>query len=106
MAKRRTIRDNPLDAIAPASTAGQGDEPSAETKFRSAGRVSATKTPQAARPASIAANPENTAAPSAHSIRTTSAAQGDLLRRIESVEEKNELMKWLVYGAIGLALLL
>lgn len=44
MAKRRTIRDNPLDAIAPASTAGQGDEPSAETKFRSAGRVSATKT--------------------------------------------------------------
>lgn len=35
-----------------------------------------------------------------------SSGQADLLTRIQALEEQSSLMKWLVYGAIGLAIVL
>lgn len=35
-----------------------------------------------------------------------SSGQADLLTRVQAMEEQSSLMKWLVYGAIGLAIVL
>jgi len=87
MAKRRTIGENPLDAIMP--------DPESPTKGRRAAQAT---------PATVQTE-KGTVTPT-QATRTKSADQEDLLSRIQTVEEQSELTKWLVYGAIGLAILL
>ena len=87
MAKRRTIGENPLDAIMP--------DPGSPVKERR---------PAQATPATVQSG-KGTVTPT-QATRTASQAQEDLLGRIRSVEEQSELTKWLVYGAIALAILL
>ena len=113
MAKRKTIGENPLDAIAPDRTARQKNEIVAATNPRPAVAVSPAEPRRTAKTAPAAVNPEKGTATSIiiQATRTQAPvqqtpAQQDLLRRIKSLEEQNTLMKWLVYGAIGLAFLL
>jgi hypothetical protein len=112
MAKRKTIGENPLDAIAPDRTARQKKETVAATNPRPAVAVSPAEPRRPAKTAPAAVNPEKGTATSIIQATRTQAparqtpAQQDLLRRIKSLEEQNTLMKWLVYGAIGLAFLL
>ena len=98
MARRKTIGDNPLDAIE-------------ATSQRPAVPVSPTESRRPAREALAAVELETGIATSLHAGRTQALVlqapdQLDLLGRIKSLEEQNVLMRWLVYGAIGLALLL
>jgi len=86
MAKRRTIGENPLDAIMP--------DPGSPVKERR---------PAQATPATVQSG-KGALTPS-QATPTASQAQEDLVSRIQSVEEQSELTKWLVYGAIALAIL-
>jgi hypothetical protein len=90
MAKRKTIGENPLDAV-PDRTARHQEETSAATNPR---------------PASAAIKFEKGTATSVQTTRTQSPPPQDLLSRIQSLEEQNEYIKWLVGGAILLAVLL
>ena len=93
MAKRKTIRVNPLDTLVPDPMTRQTGEAPAAVKTRSAG------------PASVIARkttPRNQR--KAKGSRTSSPA--DLTSRIQSLEEQNEYIKWLVGGAILLAVML
>ena len=87
MAKRRTIGENPLDTLV--------SDPGCPAK----GHPPAQATPAIVQSGKGAVTP--TQPP-----RTASQTQDDLLSRIQSVEEKSELTKWLVFGAIALAILL
>src|SRR5262245_44169580 len=98
MAKRKTIGENPLDAIETMSQWPIVPVPPIEPR-------------RPARKALAAIEPETGIATSLQAAQTQALVlrapdQLDLLGRIKSLEEQNVLMKWLVYGAIGLALLL
>ena len=107
MAKRKTIGDNPLDTIAPDRTAHRKEETAAATSPRPAVPVSTAQPHQPARPASTTVKSEKRTATSVQTTRTQSPvpAQQDLLSRVQSLEEQNEYIKWLVGGAILLAVL-
>ena len=68
MARRKTIGENPLDALA---------------------SNAADRYPLSAQP-----------------VADQSSGQADLLSRVQAMENQAVLMKWLVYGAIGLAIVL
>ena len=106
MAKRRTIGENPLDAITPDLAAGRREETFAEPKAKAPAPVSTAKAKQSARSTPKTVKHEKGPAQPAESIRSQSPSQKDLLIRIQSVEEQSAWIKWLAYGAIGLALLL
>ena len=106
MAKRRTIGENPLDAITPNPVTGRDEEKFAEPKAQRSAPVSSAKPQRSARSTSKTVKHEKIAATPAEKIRSQPASQNDLLSRIQSVEEQSALVKWLAYGAIALALLL
>ena len=106
MAKRRTIGENPLDAITPDPAASRREEKFTEPKAQAPAPVSSAKTQRSAQPTPKAGKLEKGAAISAQDTRSHSPSQKDLLSRIQYVEEQSAWIKWLAYGAIALALLL
>ena len=103
MAKRKTIRVNPLDTLVPNPNPDQtGKSPSA-AKARSAGPAadSAGTTTSWNQPR---VKDSTIPAPATHVAQP--AAPADLSSRIKSLEEQNEYMRWVVGGAILLAVLL
>lgn len=106
MAKRKTIGENPLDAIVPDPVAGrQKDKPAAQ-KPQSPIPASPASTRRTMQPAPASRKPEKGATTPAQVTQSQPPTQKDLLSRIQSLEEQNAWVKWLAYGAIGLALLL
>jgi hypothetical protein len=103
MATRKTIRVNPLDTLVPDSATHRTGGSPAVAKTRSAGPTSV-----------IAQTPTPRNQPKAKDshlpMLVTQIAQqpspADLSSRIQSLEEKNEYMMWLVGGAILLAVVL
>ena len=100
MAKRKTIRVNPLDTLVPDPMTRQTGEAPAAVKTRSAGPASviARKTTPRNQPKT---KDSRTSAPAAQP-----PSPADLTKRIQSLEEQNEYIKWLVGGAILLAVML
>lgn len=103
MAKRVTIRVNPLDTLVPDPTTRQTSE------------SPAVATAQSADPASVIARaptPRSQPGDKDSHIPTLAMqvaqppAPADLISRIQSLEEQNEYIKWLAGGAILLAVLL
>ena len=106
MAKRKTIGDNPLDAILPDPVSGRQDETSAAPKARPPIPVSPAEAQRPTRPDQTVVKQEKGIATPVQVTRSQTPSQEDLLSRIQSVEEQSEWIKWLAFGAIGLALLL
>lgn len=100
MAKRKTIGENPLDPIAPDRTTRQTSEsaaaPNAQSVDPATGRTG-TPAPRSRPKVKDSALP----APA-----TQPPSPADLVNRIQSLEKENAFIKWLVGGAILLALLL
>jgi len=103
MAKRKTIGENPLDPIAPDRTMRRTDESAAAANAQSVdpatGRTG-TPAPRSRPKVKDSAVP----APATQAAQPPSPA--DLVNRVQSLEKENEFIKWLVGGAILLALLL
>jgi hypothetical protein len=103
MAKRKTIRVNPLDTLVPDPKTHQTGESPAAFKAQSAG-------PAAGSPRTITQQNQPKAKDSHLPTLATQVAQlpspADLFSRIQSLEEQNQYMKWLVGGAILLAVLM
>lgn len=101
MAKRRTIGDNPLDAVlSPPPTAGK---PGAAAARKSPSRkaspaVAAARAPQADRKPGPAARPPVVPAVAREAVRPPEPPVG-LEQRVEGLEQENQCMRWLV-GAI------
>lgn len=103
MATRKTIRVNPLDTLVPAPVTNRTGGSPAASKTRSAGPTSVIVQTSTSR--------NQPKAKDRHiPMLATQIAQppspADLSNRIQSLEEKNEYMMWLVGGAILLAVLL
>ena len=100
MAKRKTIGENPLDTLAPDRTTRQTSESAAAHNTQSVDPATVrTSTPA---PRSRPKVKDSTVlAPAAQP-----PSPADLVNRIQSLEKENEFIKWLVGGAILLALLL
>jgi hypothetical protein len=100
MAKRKTIRINPLDTVVPDSMADQTGE---STKARSIGPTSVIpQTPTSPTQSKIKAS--HAPAPAAQVAQPP--APTDLSTRIQSLEKQNTYLMWLVGGGILLAVLL
>jgi hypothetical protein len=103
MAKRKTIGVNPLDPLVPAPNPDQPNESPAAAKAQSAGP--SAKRP---RPTTSRGRPKvkdnSVPAPAAQIAQPPTPV--DLSSRIQSLEKENEYMKWLVGGAILLAIML
>ncbi|MFI5247526.1 MAG: hypothetical protein ACHQWV_03120 [Nitrospirales bacterium] len=103
MATRKTIRVNPLDTLVPAPVTNRTGRSPAAAKTRSAGptsvivQTSTSQNQSKAKDSHIPALATQIAQP---------PSPADLSSRIQSLEEKNEYMMWLVGGAILLAVLL
>lgn len=98
MAKRKTIRTNPLDSLAPDTerpfkpSSGTSDSQPVERKPKPLGQP-------------IQAHITNADIP--RSIETPTTPQtAELIHRIESLEQQSFYVRWLAGGAILLALLL
>ena len=102
MAKRKTIRVNPLDTLVPDPVTRQTGELPAAAKSRSTDPVagSARTTTQQNQPKAKDSHLPTLATPVAQS-----PSPADLVSRVQSLEEQNEYIKWLVGGAILLAVL-
>jgi hypothetical protein len=103
MAKRKTIRVNPLDTLVLDPTTSRTGESSAAAKAQSAGPASiiAQTTTQRNQPRA-----KNSNAPTSAIQVAQPPSPADLLSRVQSLEEQNEYMKWLLGGAILLAIML
>jgi hypothetical protein len=103
MAKRKTIKENPLDAIVPDRTARRTGESAAAANAPSVdpatGRAG-TPAPRSRPKVKDSAVP----APATQAAQAPSSA--DLVNRVQSLEKENEFIKWLVGGAILLAIML
>jgi hypothetical protein len=100
MAKRKTIRINPLDTVVPDSMADQTGE---SAKTRSIGPASViAQTPTSQTQSKIKAN--YSSAPAARVAQPLTPT--DLSTRIQSLEKQNTYLMWLVGGGILLAVLL
>lgn len=103
MAKRKTIRVNPLDTLVPdALTRQTGKSPSAAymqsvIPARGTTRAPTSRTQPKAR---------DNQSPSLTTPVAQSPASTDLVTRIQSLEKENEYIKWLVVGAILVAVLI
>ena len=106
MAKRKTIGENPLDAVMPDPAAGRREEKSAAKRPRPPIPVSPTEAQRPAGPAPTAVKQEKGIAAPAQVAPSHTPSQNDLLSRIQFLEGQNVWIQWLAYGAIGLALLL
>ena len=103
MAKRKTIRVNPLDTLVPNPKPDQtGKSPSA-AKARSAGPAAdSAGTPTSWNQPRV----KDSTVPAPATQVAQPPAPADLIIRIQSLEEQNEYIKWLGGGAILLAVLL
>jgi hypothetical protein len=108
MAKRKTIGENPLDTIVPDRTAREKEQTAAATKPRPAVPVLTAGLRRPTQPASATVKSEKGTVISVPTTRTQSPAptQQDLLSRVQSLEEQNKYISWLLGGAILLAVLL
>ena len=106
MAKRKTIGENPLDAIVPDPVVGRQENKSAAQKPQSPIPVSPASARQPVRPAPASRKSEKGAGTPVQVAHSQTPPQQDLLSRIQFLEGQNVWVKWLAYGAIGLALLL
>ena len=103
MAKRKTIRVNPLDTLVPdAMTRQIGESPSAAyvqsvIPARGTTRAATTRNQPKARDNHV---------PSFATPIAQPPASSDLVSRIQSLEKENEYIKWLVGGAILIAVLI
>ena len=103
MAKRKTIRVNPLDTLVPDTMTPQTGESSAAVKTQSAGPASViAQTPTPRNQPKV--KDSHAPAPATQVAQLPSPA--DLSIRIQSLEEQNEYMRWVVGGAILLAIML
>jgi hypothetical protein len=103
MAKRKTIRINPLDTLVSDPTASRTGESHAAAKAQSAG-----PTASVARTTTPGSQPKvkDGDAPAQAAKVTQLPSPADLVRRIQSLEQQNVYLGWLVGGAILLAVLL
>ena len=103
MAKRKTIRVNPLDALVSEPMALKTGVSPAAAKARSAGPAS-----DIARTTTLPDPPRvgHRNAPASGTQAAQPPSQADLLNRVQSLEEQNQYTRWLIGGAIVLALLL
>jgi len=103
MAKRKTICINPLDTLVSDPTASRIGESRGTAKAQSAGPAAGV-----ARTTILGSQPKaketHAFAPATPVAQTPSPA--DLSSRIQSLEEQNAYMKWLLAGAILLAVLM
>ena len=106
MAKRKTIGDNPLDAGMPDPVTNRREEKSTKPKPRPPLPVSPAETQRSARTDQPAVKQEKGPATPAQVAHSQTPPQQDLLSRIQFLEGQNVWIKWLAYGAIGLAFLL
>jgi hypothetical protein len=103
MAKRKTIRINPLDTVAPDPMTHQIGESPAVVKARSIDPASViAQTPTSPTQSKIKAS--HPPAPAAQVAQPP--APTDLSTRIQSLEKQNTYLMWLVGGGILLAVLL
>lgn len=103
MAKRKTIRVNPLDTLVPDAMTPQTGESPAAVKTQSAGPASViAQTPTPRNQPKV--KDSHAPAPATQVAQPPSPA--DLSIRIQSLEEQNEYMRWVVGGAILLAIML
>jgi hypothetical protein len=102
MDKRKTIRINPLDTLVPDPTTRRTGESPAAFKAQSAG-------PTAGSTRTTAPRDQPKAKDSHLPTLATPVAQppspADLVSRIQTLEEQNAYIKWLLGGAILLAVL-
>jgi hypothetical protein len=103
MAKRKTILVNPLDSLVPDPMTPQtGESPAAvETQFVGPASV-ITRAPT---PSSQPRGKDNNASSPATQVAQP-PSPADVFSRIQSLEEQNEYMRWVVGGAILLAIML
>ena len=106
MAKRKTIGENPLDAIVPDPVAGRQEDTPARQKPQSSIPASPASARRPVQPAPASRKPEKGSGAPVQVAPSHTPSQKDLLSRVQSVEKQSEWVKWLAYGAIGLALLL
>ena len=106
MAKRKTIGENPLDSIKPDPLSRQQEVKPAAQKPQSTNPASPASARRPVQQAPASNKPEKGAARPAQVAPPQTLPQNDLLSRIQSLEEQNAWIKWVAYGAIGLALLL
>jgi len=103
MAKRKTIRVNPLDALVRNPEPDRTGKPSAEVKVQSAHpSANGTRTPKSKNQPGV----EASAVPAPAVQVAQPPTPADLISRIESLEKQNVYLTWLVGGAILLVLLL
>ena len=103
MAKRKTIRVNPLDTLVPGPATRQtGDSPAAANVHSAGPAAVISQTPPSPNQPKVKAS--HIPAPTAQVAKLPSAA--NLSSRVQSLEEQNEYMKWLLGGAILLAIML
>ena len=103
MDKRVTIRSNPLDTLVPRPTTRHTGESPAAANAQSAGPAAGSTRITTSRNQPKAKH-SHAPAPATQVAQPPSSA--DLFSRIQSLEEQNEYMKWLVGGAILLAVLM
>jgi hypothetical protein len=103
MAKRKTIRVNPLDTLVPNPKPDQtGKSPSA-AKVRSADpSADSAGTPTSRNQPRV----KDSTAPAPATQVAQPPSPADVVSRIQSLEEQNEYIKWFAGGAILLAILL
>jgi hypothetical protein len=103
MAKRKTIGENPLDALMPNPIVPRNNQSPASTDGHSGGRTAnnpRTSSPRNQPRAKV------TPAPVPASPAAQPPSPSDLLDRIQSLEQQNFYIAWLAGGAILLAVLL
>jgi|GEM_PF-1760860 hypothetical protein len=103
MAKRKTIGENPLDALMPNPIVPRTAQSPASTDGHSEGR--AANNPRASSPRSQP-RAKMTPAPVPTSAGAKPPPPSELLNRIQSLEQQNFYIAWLAGGAILLAVLL
>lgn len=103
MAKRKTIHDNPLDALVPDPMTPRTSESPAAADSLSLGS-SADSTRTITSRSQPKARDKHAPAPPAPTVQPPSTA--DLFNRVQSLEQENAFIRWLVGGTILLAVLL
>jgi hypothetical protein len=102
MAKRKTIGENPLDTLVPDRTTRRTGESFAAANAQSVDPATGRTGTPAPRRSKV--KESTVPAPATQAAQTPSPA--DLVNRVQSLEKENEFIKWLVGGAILLAIML
>ena len=109
MAKRKTIGENPLDPVMPDPAARQieekarGENPGPRSPVTPAkvSRSSGAASSRVAAPKQASAPAKSAAKPAAHP-----PSSAELLDRIQSLEQRNFYLEWVVGAAILLAIII